>query len=161
MALTGSSASLARSSSIAESSSSAAIRATPSPRSSSGSSLYATAAILSRFPAGPPRRRGLRRLERGARDEHRRLVAGDVLGQALGEPIGEAADDLGLDVERVSERDEVRPLQVDPVRRIARAPLVVAQHPVAAVVDDDERKRQLLLGDGGELADAEQDPSVT
>ena len=54
----------------------------------------------------------------------------------------------------------VRTVQVDPALGVTGHLLVVAQHPVAAVVDDEHGDRQLLLHQGGELADRERDAAV-
>ena len=73
--------------------------------------------------------------------------------ERLREAVAEAVDDLRMHAEALGERDEVRRPEVDAVRRRARPALVVAQHPVAAVVDDHGRQRQLLLRDRRKLTD--------
>ena len=64
------------------------------------------------------------------------------------------------DPERARERGKVRADEVDAERRVAGQLLVKAKHPVAAVVDEDHRERDLRLRDGGQLAAGEQEPAV-
>ena len=53
------------------------------------------------------------------------------------EVLAEAVDVVGPHPERARERDEVRVDEVDALARVAVPVLVEADHPVAAVVDDD------------------------
>ena len=71
-----------------------------------------------------------------------------------------SVDPLGGDAERLGERGEVRRAEVDAERLVARALLVEAEHPVAAVVDQQDRQRDPLLGDRRELTAAHQEAAV-
>src|SRR4051812_24216214 len=89
----------------------------------------------------PARRRRRRRLEPRADVQQRRLVVGDVARQRVGERGPDAVDRLGVDVEGLRESREVRHGEVDAGTPRPGAILVEAQHPVAAVVDDDRGER--------------------
>ena len=85
----------------------------------------------------------------------------DVAGERLAERVVEAVDGLGARRRSdARERREVRRVQVDAEALLAGLVLVVAQHPVAAVVDDHGGQRDLLLRDRRELAAGEQEAAV-
>src|SRR3954451_22806956 len=53
--------------------------------------------------------------------------------------------------ERARHRDEVRGCELHTERLVGAFLLVVPEHPVSAVVDDDRRERKVLLRERGEL----------
>jgi hypothetical protein len=68
------------------------------------------------------------------------------------EVLGEPLHTVRADAERGGQRDEVRVGQIHALARIAVQVLVVADHPVAAVLHDHRCQRDALLLRGGELA---------
>ena len=83
-----------------------------------------------------------------------------VAGEGLAEGVVEAVDGFGVDAEGGGEGGEVGGVEVDAVGLVAALLLVVAEHPVAAVVDDHGGQGDLLLRHRGELAAGEQEAAV-
>ena len=80
--------------------------------------------------------------------------------ERLPELVVEPVDRPAARTPNAGQRSEVGREEVDAVAVAPRHVLVVAQHAVAAVVDDDRGQRDLLLGDRGELAAGEQEAAV-
>ena len=80
--------------------------------------------------------------------------------ERLAEVVLEPLDGLRADAEGLGQRGEVGRHEVDAVAVGAGDVLVVAQHPVAAVVHDHDRQREPLLRDGRQLAAREEEAAV-
>ena len=83
-----------------------------------------------------------------------------VPGERLAERVVEPVDRLRGTPNARGHRLEVGRVQIDAVGLLARDVLVVAEHPVAAVVDDHRRQRDLLLRHRRQLAAREQEAAV-
>ena len=81
-----------------------------------------------------------------------RALLGEGGGQRLAEPVGLHGDDR--DAEGLDQRAEVGLDQVDVGRLAELVALVLAQDPVAAVVDEQELRVERVLARGRELGDA-------
>jgi len=74
--------------------------------------------------------------------------------------LAQPVDAVGADAERGGQRDEVGVREVHALARVAVQVLVVADHPVAAVVDDHGREGDVLLPRRGQLAAGVQKAAV-
>ena len=84
-----------------------------------------------------------------------------MVGERVAELLAQTVDRLCFESERTRECFVVRCEQIDAEGLVAGVALVVPQHPVSTVVDDDGREGNLLLRNGGELSAAEQESAVS
>ncbi len=97
-------------------------------------------------PSVPARARRRWRVEVRGHDEHGRRRIGELAGQSGPEVIAEAVNMVGGESEAADQRREVRGGELGSEQLLTGVLLVVPEHAVAPIVDEDHRERQLLLG---------------